>query len=496
MSTTPTGYTSSYTASQIDRGVELGTSSYVPTLNSAPTASTKTFTLDGDTIDFRVGGLCRVADTDYPSGYKYYQLRALTTSGSTTTATWEELVTKSQAAASGGTTLSLVTTGEKYAWNNKSELEIGNTSSTAAAGNHTHDSRYMSLVGGTGTAIAKNTDLDTILTAGTYYSVDSTTTNTLSNCPYSGSNMKMVVQYDGLTNYGRQIIYGYANAVMWVRSIKNGAVDGDWKKVLYASDTLDATKLSGTIPSECYTDTTYESKAASSGGTAVSLCTTGEKYTWEQKQAKVSKLGSTTKPVYTSAAGTFAECSTYAGGTAVTLNGTSKAANTASFYAPTGAGTSGYLLKSGGSSTAPSWIAQTTIAPGISIATDSGDSSISLAAGTKYKLTVGGSTYVFTTPSDTNTKVTQSSASADVWRKLLFSYQNGTSGAAVESTTNIVYANKDIEVNPSSGTIRTPIVDATTVRASGNNVYVGSASGSQCHQQYDTTNKCLKFIFD
>ena len=31
------------------------------------------------------------------------------------------------------------------------------------------------------------------------------------------------------------------------------------------------------------TDTTYESKAASSGGTAVSLCTTGEKYTWNNK---------------------------------------------------------------------------------------------------------------------------------------------------------------------------------------------------------------------
>ena len=31
------------------------------------------------------------------------------------------------------------------------------------------------------------------------------------------------------------------------------------------------------------TDTTYESKSASSGGTAVSLCTTGEKYTWNNK---------------------------------------------------------------------------------------------------------------------------------------------------------------------------------------------------------------------
>jgi len=47
--------------------------------------------------------------------------------------------------------------------------------------------------------------------------------------------------------------------------------------------------------------------------------------------------GSGTKPIYL-AAGVPTECSTYAGGTAVTLNGTSKAASTASFYAPTSAG--------------------------------------------------------------------------------------------------------------------------------------------------------------
>jgi hypothetical protein len=36
------------------------------------------------------------------------------------------------------------------------------------------------------------------------------------------------------------------------------------------------------------TDTTYESKAATSGGTAVSLVTTGEKYTWNNKQNALS----------------------------------------------------------------------------------------------------------------------------------------------------------------------------------------------------------------
>lgn len=52
---------------------------------------------------------------------------------------------------------------------------------------------------------------------------------------------------------------------------------------------------------------------------------------------------------------TFALTDTYAGGTAVTLNGTSKASSTASFYAPTASGTAGQLLVAGGDKTAPSW---------------------------------------------------------------------------------------------------------------------------------------------
>lgn len=48
---------------------------------------------------------------------------------------------------------------------------------------------------------------------------------------------------------------------------------------------------------------------------------------------------------------------TYAGGTAVTLNGFSKAKSTASFYAPTSAGTVGYFLKSQGAGDAPIWSA-------------------------------------------------------------------------------------------------------------------------------------------
>lgn len=49
--------------------------------------------------------------------------------------------------------------------------------------------------------------------------------------------------------------------------------------------------LNKTVPADAaFTDTTYESKSAASGGTAVSLVTTGEKYTWNNKQNTISDL--------------------------------------------------------------------------------------------------------------------------------------------------------------------------------------------------------------
>lgn len=81
----------------------------------------------------------------------------------------------------------------------------------------------------------------------------------------------------------------------------------------------------------------------------------------------------------------FALTNTYAGGTAVTLNGTSKAAATASFYAPTGAGNSGQVLQSSGSG-APSWVDQSTLAVGSAIK-DGANNTITTTYATKTALT-------------------------------------------------------------------------------------------------------------
>ena len=69
--------------------------------------------------------------------------------------------------------------------------------------------------------------------------------------------------------------------------------------------------------------------------------------------------GGANKPVYVANTGLVAESNTYAGGTSITLNGTSKASTTAAFYAPTASGTANYVLQSGGANNSPTWIATT-----------------------------------------------------------------------------------------------------------------------------------------
>lgn len=66
--------------------------------------------------------------------------------------------------------------------------------------------------------------------------------------------------------------------------------------------------------------------------------------------------GSDTKPVKVAATGLITECSTYAGGTKITLNGTDKGANTANIYAATGYGAAGYVLNAAGENSDPTWV--------------------------------------------------------------------------------------------------------------------------------------------
>lgn len=101
--------------------------------------------------------------------------------------------------------------------------------------------------------------------------------------------------------------------------------------------TFTATRASGTNP------LSFEVSIVASAATGASAL--------KDSNGLISK-GSETKPVYFSN-GVPAEANTYAGGTAVTLNGSGKGASTASFYAPTTAGTTSQVLIGGGN--APTW---------------------------------------------------------------------------------------------------------------------------------------------
>lgn len=127
-------------------------------------------------------------------------------------------VKTSSAAASGGTALSLVTTGEKYTWNNKSNLALGTTSSTAYRGDYGN------------TAYSHATDSSRLTTA-------------------------------------------TSSGLYKIASTAQGHIAS-----LTAISKTDITGLG--IPAQ---DTTYSSLTAASGGTAVSLVTTGQKYTWNNK---------------------------------------------------------------------------------------------------------------------------------------------------------------------------------------------------------------------
>lgn len=67
-----------------------------------------------------------------------------------------------------------------------------------------------------------------------------------------------------------------------------------------------------------------------------------------------STVGSATKPVYIKD-GVATTCTTYAGGTKLTVNGSNKGGSSAAIFAPTTGGTAGQVLKSAGTGSAPVW---------------------------------------------------------------------------------------------------------------------------------------------
>ena len=125
---------------------------------------------------------------------------------------------------------------------------------------------------------------------------------------------------------------------------------------------------SGDVTVSKATSATYASNATNAGtasyatkagtadnATSATYATTATKAGTADSASKLgtSTLGSGTQPIYLNA-GVATTCSTYAGGTKLTVNGSNKGGSSAAIYAPTTGGTAGYILKSAGTA-APVW---------------------------------------------------------------------------------------------------------------------------------------------
>lgn len=155
-----------------------------------------------------------------------------------------------------------------------------------------------------------------------------------------------------------------------------------------------------------------------------------------------SAIGTTTKPVYYTGSA-LAECSTYAGGTAVTLNGESKAASTASLYAPTALGSNGQVLSSNGSSL--SWLSQSSITSG----------AVTTTADTSNALHVVGVTSSATTTLKRDTSVTITGGAISATSLALNGALSGATTGAFSSNVTVngyvITANNLGVIAPDSG---------------------------------------------
>lgn len=189
-----------------------------------------------------------------------------------------------------------------------------------------------------------------------------------------------------------------------------------------------------------------------------------------------TQVGSASQPIYINASGYATAGNTIP---TITLNGS--ATTTASLYAPTGAGTSGQLLKSSGSG-APTWATITASDVGaatanhshtLSIASTTEAANIVLSANGFYKLTAGNQTYNFQLPADNDTKntagATEVAANTIMW----------IVGATGQTANPQTYTKTGAKIDADGGLLGKTITVDTHVTLT-----------------YDSTAQSLKFIFN
>ena len=184
--------------------------------------------------------------------------------------------------------------------------------------------------------------------------------------------------HSGLSVYSSETALGISRSLassgtISATNIVNVIGSSDGFKMDYSSTSADAGKMTIYTTDDSNASISIGNNVSGTYKEAVSIvngsATITGSLTGPATKLGSANLGSTTKPIYL-VGGVATECSNYAGGTAVTLNGTSASASTASFYAPTGAGTSGQILKSSGSG-APTWATANAALVGITVTSTS-----------------------------------------------------------------------------------------------------------------------------
>ena len=216
--------------------------------------------------------------------------------------------------------------------------------------------------------------------------------------------------------------------------------------------------------------------------------------------ANKAGVGSSSQPVYVDANGDITLGSTYAGGTAVTLNNSSKASSTASFYAPTAGGTANtQALVGDGATSAPKWV---NISPSISIT--AGTSSAAPSINVTVLGQSGAQAQAITTASTSVYGVTK--------------LQDGVSSTstALAATANAAYTASRSSLHTLAATTKYYITGTTSATTStggdsfDTGVYVTATAGElsavrysfnisgteKVHAEWNNTDQCIDFIFN
>ena len=461
---------------------------------------------------------------------------------------------ESKSAASGGTAVSLVTTGEKYTWNNKSDLTIGTTAGTAAEGNHTHtltiasdsgtsaldmtaNTKYKITAGGS-TYIFKTPAGGSTYTAGTGLTLNGTAFDHSNSVTAQTTSKLVPIKFDAqghITEVGSEVTSLPASDVSaWAKAADKPSYT--YSEVGAAASSHDhgnitsGGDITATAPTIASGDQIVINDSSASkitngptfdGSTTTKALT--QKGTWETFLQSFTETDPTvpswakasSKPTYTysevgAASSGHTHTTTLAadtGTSTITLESAGKYKLTAGdtnviFTMPT-IPTVSYPVTSVNTKTGAVVLSASDVGASASdhthtltIASDSGTSALDMVANTTYKMTAGGSTFIFKTPSgssyslpiaaastlggiqtgyttsgnnravqvdgsgnayvvqtDTNTYVTQTSSSTSTWRGILGTYNTASSAGTTPTsgTTNVAYYNGTVMYNPSGG---------------------------------------------